>query len=197
MTTIRLAREDDAGDLGEIYAPYVRDSAVSFERAPPDADAFADRIRETLPAHPWLVCEHDGTAAGYAYAGPHRRREAYRWSVESSVYVRDRHHRSGVATGLYESLFALLELQGYCNVYAGTTLPNPPSVGFHRTMGFEPVGVYPAVGYTDGGWHDVQWFSRPIRPRPDDPAPPTPLDALRGTTEREAALAAGLEHVGL
>ena len=101
MHAIVPAEPRHAAAVASIYAPLVRDTAISFETEPPDAREMARRIESTLPRHPWLVHEEDGVARGYAYAGHHRARAAYRWSVEVSVYVAPQAHRSGVATGLY------------------------------------------------------------------------------------------------
>ena len=95
---------------------------------------------------------------GYAYAGRHRSREAYQWSVEVSVYVAENQHRRGVGRALYTSLVECLRLQGFFHAYAGITLPNPASVGLHESLGFQPVGVYKDVGYKLGQWHTVGWL---------------------------------------
>lgn len=195
MPTIRLATPDDAEGCKEIYVPFVRDTAISFEETPPSADEFQDRIRSTLEAFPWLVCEFENSVIGFAYAAQHRGRDAYRWSVESSVYVREDHHRVGIATGLYHSLFETLRLQGFYNVYAGMTLPNAPSVRFHQAMGFEPVGVYRNVGYKRGKWRDVKWWHLRLQPHTTDPQPPTPIVELAGTPELQDALAAGVVDI--
>lgn len=95
----------------------------------------------------------------------------YEWTVELSVYVAERVHRSGIGTALYSSLLSVLELQGYYNAYAVTTLPNPASTGLHDRLGFEPAGTFPAAGYKHGEWHDIHggigsWQSdRPFRIR--------------------------------
>lgn len=192
MADIRLGTPADAPGCAKIYEPYVRETAISFESTPPSDDEFAERIERTLESHPWLVCERDDAVCGYAYAGPYRYRDAYRWSVESSVYVDEDAQRKGVARGLYESLFAILRLQGDYNVYAGTTVPNPPSVGFHRAMGFEPVGTYPDVGYKTGEWHDVRWFHRALQESATDPDPPSDVERTRSRKGWDAALATGL-----
>jgi len=196
MVTIRLVTPGDAAECREIYAPYVRDTTVSFELSPPSDEEFEQRLAKKRGSYPWLVCEHDGDVVGFSYASQHRGRGAYQWDVESSVYVDDQHHRAGVASGLYRSLFAVLRLQGYYNVYAGTTLPNPASVQFHRAMGFEPVGVYHDAGYKHGEWRDVQWWQRSLQPHEDDPDPPTPVQELDEVALRDA-VAAGLDDVEL
>ncbi|WP_227355013.1 arsinothricin resistance N-acetyltransferase ArsN1 family B [Haladaptatus salinisoli] len=196
MVTVRLAEADDAPRIAAIYAPIVRETVVSFETDPPDDEEVAERISKTLPTYPWLVCERDEEILGYAYASAHRTRDAYRWSVDASVYVHDGHRRSGVGRGLYESLFALLRRQGFYNAYAGIALPNPASVGLHESMGFEEVGVYRNVGYKDGAWRDVGWWHLRLRPgdsdasgnsdSPDDPEPPSSLTELESRTKAEA-----------
>lgn len=195
MVTVRLASPEDTNDCKEIYAPYVRDTAVSFEKSPPSTDEFEERITSKLKSYPWLVCDYENTVIGFAYAGGHRGRDAYQWSVESSVYVNDKYQRAGVAKGLYNSLFETLRLQGFYNVFAGITLPNPSSVGFHQAMGFEPVGVYRNVGYKQGKWHDVKWWHLALQPHTSDPDPPTPIGELEDTSELDDTVAAG--HVDI
>jgi len=98
---IRLAHDRDAEDVAAIYRPFVETTAVSFETVPPDRDEMARRIAETITFYPWLVCVFDRQVAGYAYATRHRVRAAYQWSVDTSVYVGERHRRCGVGRGLY------------------------------------------------------------------------------------------------
>lgn len=195
--TLRLATEADAAAIRRIYAPYVDDTAITFELDPPSTDEIRERIRDTLAEYPWLVCAVDGDVVGYAYAGPVRKREAYQWSVESSVYVDPEAHRNGVARGLYESLLALLELQGYISVYAVATLPNPASVAFHESFGFEQDAAFEKMGYKHGEWHDVGWWSLTLREHPDDPDPPLSLWAAQDRAEWDEALTAGQSSIRL
>ncbi|MFC6963268.1 arsinothricin resistance N-acetyltransferase ArsN1 family B [Halocatena marina] len=195
--TIRLATEDDAGPIQEIYAPYVRDTVISFEREPPSVEEVRHRIRSTLKDYPWLVGELDGEVIGYAYTGKHRTRDAYQWSVDSSVYVRPDHHRSGIARGLYESLFELLTLQGFFNVYAGITLPTPASVGFHESMGYQPIGVYKNVGHKHGAWHDVKWWHRSLGDPAPDPERPTSLQEVQSHEGWDDAIGTGVQAAQL
>jgi phosphinothricin acetyltransferase len=169
--TIRAATPDDAPAVRAIYAPFVTDGATSFEAEVPDLDEVRRRIEATLATHPWLVAEDARGVLGYAYAGPHRARAAYRWAAEVSVYVAPRAHRRGVARALYTDLLDRLERQGFALALAGITLPNAPSVAFHEAMGFAPVGVFPALGFKHGAWHDVGWWSRRLR----DLSPPGEL----------------------
>ena len=191
MSTIRLATPDDAARVAAINAPAVTNSFISFELAAPDAAEMARRVERTLARTPWLVCDRAGVVLGYAYAGAHRERAAYQWSVDVSAYVRADARRGGVARALYASLFALLARQGFRNAYAGIALPNDASVALHHAVGFTPVGVYRGVGYKLGAWHDVAWLERALAPRVSDPAEPVPLDEIDAAGLRRA-LAAGL-----
>lgn len=187
---IRLARPSDGPAVAAIYAPCVA-TPISFELEAPDGAEMSRRIERTLARTPWLVCVDAADLLGYAYATGHRERAAYAWSVEVSAYVHERARRRGVARALYASLCATLEAQGFRNAYAGIALPNEPSVALHEASGFGRVGVYRAVGYKLGAWHDVLWMERALAPRVVDPAPPIALPALAETT-REQTLAAGM-----
>jgi L-amino acid N-acyltransferase YncA len=189
---IRLATGHDAEQIQAIYAPNVRQTAISFELVPPTVDDMQERIRKTLEHFPWVVCEHQGEIQGYAYASAHRARAAYQWSVDVSVYVHAQARRYGVGRAVYSSLFKLLDLQGVYNAYAGITLPNPASVGLHESLGFQPVGIYRAVGYKLGAWHDVGWWQLALRPHSAPAAPPAALDRVRTSERWETALATGL-----
>lgn len=189
---IRLATLDDAAGIQAIYAPVVRDTIISFELELPTVEDMQQRIGNTLERIPWLVCEHRGEVLGYVYASPHRVRVAYQWSVDVSVYVHAEARRSGVGRALYRSLFALLTLQGFYHAYAGITLPNPASVGLHEALGFEPVGVYRAVGYKLGAWHDVGWWQLTLQAPVTSPEPPAHLSTVRASAAWHTALATGL-----
>lgn len=162
---IRAATDADAASIAAIYAPHVTGSHTSFELEPPTADVMAGRIRDTQRTHPWLVeLDAAGAVAGYAYASLHRARAAYQWSCEVSVYVAHDHHRSGVGRRLYAKLFEVLVRQGFYNAYAGITLPNAASVGFHESVGFRPIGVYENIGFKHGAWRDVGWWHLALQP---------------------------------
>jgi L-amino acid N-acyltransferase YncA len=163
---IRPALRADAAALLDIYRPIVEAGAVSFETVAPSAEEFMARIARATASWQWLVAEREGRCLGYAFGSSHRERPAYRWSVEVSAYVHPSQHRQGIGRALYLALFDALAQQGYCNAYAGVTLPNEASIGLHRSVGFEPVGIFKAVGWKFGRWHDVAWFQRKLRDRP-------------------------------
>jgi phosphinothricin acetyltransferase len=195
-SVIRCATEADGDALAAIYAPIVRDTAISFEVEPPDGAAMAARVAAMLPRWPWLVREDDGRVCAYAYATRHREREAYRWCVEVSVYVAADARRSGSARALYGALFELLRAQGHANAYAGITLPNAPSVGLHEALGFRPVGVYRRIGFKHGAWHDVGWWELTLESSERPPRPPIPFAELADTAACRRALEAGRTLLG-
>lgn len=159
---IRSATLMDASAVREIYRPYVEESATSFEYHVPSVDEIANRIANSLERWCWLVAEVNGNVVGYAYGTSHRLRDAYRYSVETSAYVHRDHHRQGIARLLYLALFERLARRGYESAYAGITLPNEASCAFHRSLGFEPIGIFPRVGRKFDRWHDVAWLYRPL-----------------------------------
>ena len=166
----------DAAACAEIYAPYVRDGAVSFEEAIPSAEELAARIARIAVTHPWLVCERDGQVVGFAYGAPHRERAAYRWAADVSVYIAPTHHRQGIGRELYAALFERLRAQRFQIACAGITVPNVASVGLHESLGFELVGIYRRIGWKAGAWRDVGWWQLHLVPARDDgQTPPEPL----------------------
>jgi phosphinothricin acetyltransferase len=160
--TIRDATELDAAACAAVYAPYVTDTAITFESVPPQPAEMATRIAAARRTHAWLVFEEDGRVIGYAYGGPHRSRTAYRWACEVSIYLESGRRRTGAGRALYEKLLARLGERGFATAVAGMTLPNDASVGLHRAMGFQPVGTYRRIGWKHGTWHDVAWVQRAI-----------------------------------
>jgi phosphinothricin acetyltransferase len=191
MSRLREATEDDAAAIAAVYAPYCRSTPISFEVEAPSADEIRQRIAKVLPLYPWLVCELDGRVVGYAYASRHRERAAYRWGIDVAVYLDGTSHRRGIGRALYSALLQMLVAQGYYTAYAGITLPNEASVGLHRAMGFEPVGVYHGVGYKMGAWHDVVWLEKILQPQVVEPAEPVSAAELRGSAAWAAALRLG------
>lgn len=169
---VRDATPADAGACADIYAPYVRETAISFELEPPTPEEMVERIAAAQDRHAWLVLEEDGRVLGYAYANRFSARPAYRWSVEVSIYLQRGLRRSGGGRRLYETLLQRLADHGYRRAMAGMSLPNEASVAFHRALGFTPVGVYRRVGWKHGGWHDVAWVQRTIADGDDPPLEP-------------------------
>ena len=175
---IRLATPTDAVAILAIYAPYIRNTSITFETGVPPVADFANRIRSYHENWPWLVNEKDGQIVGYAYASRYRERVAYQWSVECSVYVQEDHLRSGIAKELYTALFSILKAQGFTTVYAVINLPNERSVAFHESMGFSYFATFEKVGYKLGKWKDVGWWRLQLNDYLQEPAAPLKLSEM-------------------
>lgn len=180
--TIRTAREEDAAELLSIYAPYVRDTVITFELEAPSAEEFAGRIRNTLRKYPYLVAESGGVLLGYAYASPFKTRAAYDWAVETSVYVRTGLRGLGTGTALYGALEQALRSMNIQNLNACITWPNPESVGFHEKFGYKTVGRFTQCGFKSGAWRDVVWMEKHLGSHEAPPKPIIPFPEL----ERES-----------
>lgn len=169
-----MAEPADAMAMLTIYAPFVRDTAVTFEYDVPSLEEFAERVRTVSERWPWLVIERGGAVAGYAYASSWRARAAYQWAVETTVYVHEGHRACGVGRAVYTALLACLRLQGHRMALGGITLPNAASVGLHERLGFRRTGLHRACGRKLGAWHDVGFWELELAPR-DGAEPPAPL----------------------
>ena len=182
---LRAATPADAPALLAIYAPYVLETAVTFEYTPPTAEAFAQRIRQTLARYPYLAAQEGEAILGYAYAGPFHTRAAYAWAAESSVYVRREGRRQGVGRRLYQALEEALRAQGVTNLYACLAYPcaegdphlTRDSEAFHQRLGFAAVGRFHRCGYKFDAWYDMIWMEKEIAPHrvPQPPFRPFPL----------------------
>ncbi|WP_373877366.1 GNAT family N-acetyltransferase [Mycobacterium kiyosense] len=165
----------DAAACVEVYRPYVLDTVISFETDVPTVETMAARIEAALARYEWLVLEIDGTVAGYAYASQFHSRDAYRWAVETSVYLAQHRARAGGGRMLYTELLGRLAARGFRRAFACIAHPHPASYAFHEAFGFEPVGHFRRVGWKHGAWHDVQWWQRDLLA--DETDPPTEIRA--------------------
>ena len=175
---IRVASIDDARSIREIYAPYVIASPATFDLKPPTLNAVREKIRHLSPDYPFFVAEVDSRVVGYCYASTHHERQAYRWSVDVSVYLAATYHGRGLGTSLYERLMATLRRQGFRIAMAGITLPNAASVALHEAFGFQQVALLPKVGYKLGDWRDVGWWALDLDPELTTPHEPIPFAEL-------------------
>lgn len=176
---VRRATADDAAAIASVYAPYVEASVVSFETEAPDEAEMRARIAAGGDLYPWLVAGgEDGAIQGYAYACAFRARPAYRFTVETTVYVADGGHRRGIGTLLYRALLPLLEAQGFAQAIAAVTLPNEASVRLHEGLGFRQAGVYERVGFKFGEWRSVGLWQRALAPLSTRPEEPRAISAV-------------------
>jgi len=159
MIGIRAATPEDAAAIAAIYAPHVLTGTVTFEIEPPDTRAMRTRMAASEGLYPWLVVTsggpEDGGVIGYAYATRFRERPAYRFAVETSIYIADVAQRQGAGRLLYEALVDTLRAQGFVHAVGSIALPNDASIGLHEAVGFRRTGVYREVGYKNGQWIDV------------------------------------------
>ncbi len=166
---VRKVQISDADRLAEIYSYYVLNTAVSFEYEAPSADEFVKRIETTIKKYPYLVCEKDDQVVGYAYAGAYSVREAYSWTVSTSIYVDKDHRREGIGSLLYASLENELKKQGVINLLAGVAFSEKEdeylshdSYQFHLKEGYEKVAHIKTIGKKFNRWYDLLWLQKKI-----------------------------------
>lgn len=176
---IRMATPEDAAALQAIYAPYVRETAISFEYDVPTVEEFAGRIRHTLQKYPYIVAEKDGEALGYAYAGPFSDRPAYDWSVETSIYVSREKRGMGVGRLLHTAMEEMLRQRVFLSMYACIACPavedeylTRDSQHFHAHMGYRLVGEFEKCGCKFGRWYNIVWMEKHIGAHGNAPQPP-------------------------
>lgn len=173
MIAIRAATFDDAATIAAIYAPYVLAGTVSFESEAPDAEQMRQRMASSDGLYPWLVAASgagdDAAVVGYAYASRFRDRPAYRYVVETSVYLSGSVQGQGVGRLLYEALVDTLRAQGFTQAIGVIALPNDKSIALHEAVGFRRAGLYREIGYKQGQWIDVGFWQCKLN---DSSAPP-------------------------
>jgi phosphinothricin acetyltransferase len=155
---IRACQPSDSSQVCVIYNHYVRETVVTFEEEPVADGEMARRISEVTERLPWLVWDQGGAIAGYAYAAPWKPRSAYRFSVESTVYVSPGFTHRGIGTQLYQALMADLRGRSVHSILGGIALPNPASIALHAKMGFSKIGEFREIGYKFGRWVDVGYW---------------------------------------
>ena len=163
---IRDAMPGDAGRIAELYAPFVNETAISFEEVPPDEAEFRDRISAAQEHHAWLVLETDGAFRGYAYAPRFRGRAAYDWTCETAIYLDAAVRGRGLGHALGGALLERVETLGYRSAIAGVALPNAPSQALHERLGYRPVGTVERAGWKFGRWHAIEFWERPLGASP-------------------------------
>jgi L-amino acid N-acyltransferase YncA len=155
---LRACTPSDAAQICSIYNHYVLQTVVTFEEVPVRIDDMARRIADVSSRFPWLVYERDGEIHGYAYATTWKERSAYRYAVESTVYLAPRVARQGIGTLLYLELLKTLRDKDVHCVIGGISLPNPASVALHEKLGFTRIGHFREVGWKLGKWVDVGYW---------------------------------------
>ncbi len=182
---IRLATEEDAESLLEIYAPYVKETAVTFEYEVPTVEEFQGRIRETLKIYPYYVAELDGKIAAYAYASAFKERKAYDWAAETSIYVKKNLRRSGIGSALLSNLESTLARQNILNANACIAQTDGPdehltnaSIYFHEKEGYRLVGKFHSCGYKFNRWYNMVWMEKMLGEHKKNQSPFIPFSKL-------------------
>lgn len=165
LLALRPVTADDAVAIAGIYAHYVDHGVATFEEVAPDAAEMAARIAAVVPAYPWLVAERGGQVVGYAYGRPYHPRAAYRWTVETAIYLATDQRRTGAGRPLYEALLDELADRGFVSAIASITVPNPESSRFHEKLDFVSVGTMEGVGFKHGAWRNVGYWQLALGPR--------------------------------
>jgi L-amino acid N-acyltransferase YncA len=155
---IRPCLSSDAARICEIYNHYVRETVVTFEEVPIAEPEMAGRIADVTGRLPWLVCEDAGAVAGYAYATMWKTRSAYRYSVESTVYLAADSVGRGIGSALYRALLADLRARDLHCALGCIALPNAASVALHERLGFRKIGEFKEVGRKLSRWVDVGYW---------------------------------------
>ncbi len=176
--SIRLATVQDLPRILEIYGPYVKNTAISFEYEIPALQAFTERFWGITAQFPWLVWEEDGMVLGYAYGSKPFERAAYQWSAEASIYLCPEACGKGIGKKLYAALEDLLQAQGYRKVYAIITTANEASVAFHRAVGYRHTAIMPGCGYKFGQWYGTVWMEKDLNTWDAPPREPVPIHRL-------------------
>tara|TARA_B100000676_G_C17593778_1_gene588438 strand:- start:23 stop:619 length:597 start_codon:yes stop_codon:yes gene_type:complete len=184
MANIRLADPSrDARQVAAIYYPYVINTHITFEYVPPDGSVIASRMKSQQEKFPWLVCEHERELMGFAYGSPFRSQQAYDWSVETTIYVRESAHNLGIGSALYETLIKCLRLQGYMSAVGVIALPNEPSVSLHNKFGYKEIGILPNAGYKSGSWYDVAIWRLELEEASPTPEKIVSIDDITNTLD--------------
>ena len=160
--SIRQATVQDVPRILEIYAPYVENTAISFEYDVPGPEEFTRRFLDITAEFPWLVWEEQGVILGYAYGSRPFERAAYQWCAEASIYLCPEACGKGIGRKLYADLEKLLQKQGYRKVYAIITTANDASVAFHKAVGYRHTALMPDCGYKFGKWYGTVWMEKDL-----------------------------------
>ena len=166
---IRAASPEDAPALLRVYAPYVKNTAITYEYDVPSVDEFSKRIETTLKRFPYLVLERSGEIIGYAYAGPLHSRPAYDWSVETSLYLSEDVRGGGLGRLLHDALENVLREQGFLNMNACIAYPEKEdeyltknSAEFHAHLGYRMIGGFTKCSYKFRRWYGMVWMEKLI-----------------------------------
>jgi len=189
---LSVASPDDAEALLAIYAPYVRETAISYEYNVPTVEEFRQRIEKILENYPYLIAKVDGEIVGYAYASRFELRRAYDWDAETSIYIRQDMRVKGIGRALYTALEEALKIQNYVNLVACIAYTEQESkylthdsTHFHEKMGYRLFGHFKNCGYKFDRWFDMTWLEKRIADIYDTPQDLIPFPEIRSEFEKK------------
>lgn len=175
---IRVATTDDAKEILDIYTPYIKKTAITFEYDVPSLEEFKDRIKGTLDRYPYIVAINDGEIMGYAYTGAFIGRQAYDRSVSTTIYIKENKRKMGIGKILYEALENITKFQNITNMYACIGYPEiddeyltKNSAEFHEYLGFTIIGTFQKCGYKFNRWYNMIWMEKIISEHSQNPLP--------------------------
>ena len=192
---VRMACREDAPEILEIYRPYVEKTAITFEYEVPDLEEFRQRMTNILREHPYLVAEEDGEIIGYAYTGNFVGREAYSWSAETTIYIKEGQRKNGVGRKLYQALEDASRLRNIRNLNACIGYPEEEdeyltknSASFHEHLGYKLVGKFHNSGFKFGRWYHMIWMEKMIGDHEGDPGPVIPFPEISAEVLKEIGI---------
>jgi Sortase and related acyltransferases len=193
--TIRMAGPADAEEILRIYAPYITDTAITFEYDIPSVAEFTERIKSTLQMYPYLVALEGAHIVGYAYASPFKQRAAYNWAVETTIYLDKACRGKGIGKKLYIALEEILKRQNIINLNACIAFTpfkdahlDNTSTAFHENLGYTKVAHFTKCGYKFGTWYDMIWLEKILGDHPDLPAPVKPITEIYNLRDKQACI---------
>lgn len=193
---LRIANVDDAEKLLAIYAPYVLNTAITYEYAVPSIEEFRRRIETTLKKYPYIVAEDNGAPVGYAYTGAFHPRAAYAWDAETSIYVRKDYKERGLGRKLYTAIEEISRAQSLVKLYAVIACPDKDdeyltrnSIQFHAHLGYTPVAEFEKCAYKFGRWYNMIYMEKALCALPDVPGEIIPFSEF----DRETLASFGLK----
>ena len=192
----RKATLDDAESILKIYQYYVEKTAITFEWTLPTVEDFRSRMEKTFKKYPYIVALLNNEIVGYAYTGPFVGREAYDWSVETTIYLKENLTHKGLGKKLYQIIENISKAQNIINLFACIGYPEEDdeyltknSAQFHEHFGFKLIGKFDKCGYKFGKWYHMIWMGKVINEFKDKPEPVIPFPQLTS----EKLLELGLE----
>ena len=191
----RKAELKDAESILSIYKYYVEKTAITFEWINPSVEEFRSRMEKTLKKYPYIVVEQNGEIVGYAYTGSFIGREAYDWSVETTIYLKENIRGKGLGRKLYQLIENISKAQNIINLYACIGYPEEDdeyltknSAQFHEHLGFKLKGKFEKCGYKFNRWYHVIWMGKIINEFKNKPNPVIPFPQLSSKTLLELGL---------